>query len=665
MNNFFHIDIQALSARIQTFKSSTPEKLAAIIATPHKEVTFENTFGVFDQIKYDYDFLFNQLDLILHVYHVSMHDWAVDEKNNLTNFAVDAIHSNREIHQYLLSVIKPEWEQKYYLEKFRHEAQSKGFELDDASFELAKELDKKICRLSTTFDKNISDDSPKISVELNALRTSGMSDDFIDSVLAQPENSASATTVSLGVDYPTYFAIMDKCTDQEIRRRLYVTINQRAAPMNESVLDELLKLRHQYAQLVGYKNYASLSLSSQMMGSQERVQTFLNQLKSSGRARLAKDIEDLKNIAPPGLDLNPIAPWNISFLINQYKNKYLNLDNDKVSEYFPMEKTIQGLYDIYSRFFGLTFETVDTTDWTLWHPEAEVIKVSNKDRTLGYIGLDLHPRDNKYTHACCIGLRSQVRDTDCPSGQITPAVSIVVCNFPKPTETKPSLLKFNDVVTFFHEFGHAIHQTLGYSQRPTESGYNCVLDFVELPSQLLELWLYEKPILELIGCHYQTGEKLPDELVESLQKTKTLMAGYLLTRQLYLSQVSLSFHTEAYQGNLESLHDKIFTDYFDGFVVCLPENKMYTSFTHLTGYDAKYYNYKITEVYACDIFQHIKNPFPGLYYGPNGLLDSNVGKKYMECILCPGGSRDPMKMMRDFLGRNVSEKPYYAEYGFT
>jgi thimet oligopeptidase len=346
------------------------------------------------------------------------------------------------------------------------------------------------------------------------------------------------------------------------------------------------------------------------------------------------------------------------FAINQYKQKHLNVDERKVQEYFPMESTVKALFDIYESFFDLQF--VRSEEKVFWHDDVFSMLVFDRKtkKQLGCVILDLYPREGKFTHACCMG----VIPPTMVNGEPNTAVTVVLANFPKPSGSKPALLMHDDAETFFHEFGHAIHYIFGRSKMQTVAGYNVKMDFVELPSQMLQEWLWEPAILKRVTSHYQTHEPLPDALIEAKVKSKNAFTGRDSLRQLQFATLSLDIFSAEFSGRKESELDvsKLIREVQPAVLphVNYPESShLHCNFGHLTGYAACYYGYMWSEVFALDVFAYIK--------ARNGLLDPAVGRRYAECILSRGGGADPNELLVEFLGRPPNEEAFLKHLGIS
>ena len=579
-------------------------------------------------------------------------DAAHDANVKIQEFWVDEVSNNKALYNAFKvyangNAQKEELtnKQHYFIDESIKDFEQAGLGLPDEQLEKVKKLKKEINTLSLDFERNIAEDNSTIIVAMQGLQ--GLTKDFIDNLKKTEDGN-----YILGVDYPTYFNVMDNCVVEDTRKRLNKVFKNRAYPKNEAILQQIIALRDELAQLIGFESYAHLDIDRQMAQTPERASSFLKDLIAKSEKKAQAEFEMLTAVLPESVTLaeGKIKPWDLNFLENEYKKNNFAIDERVIQEYFPMEHTIDQLLDIYRQFMSIEFEKVPVCG--LWHEDVQAVKVYTKDRNtlLGILLLDLFPRPNKFSHAAHMTIIPGVK---MPNGVFIPDVSIVMANFPKSTPTGPSLLKRDDVRTFFHEFGHAIHAILGATPIASMSGTNTKTDFVELPSQMLEEWLWDKNILKKVSKHYKTGDPLPDELIDKIIALKKLTTGIFIKRQLYLSMTALAYYQKGVQKDpyniMKQLHEQIQKQIaFD------PQNHFYASWGHLTWYAAKYYGYLWSNVFAHDVFDQIKK---------QGLLDSVIGQKYVHEILSSGGSQDPNMLLRNFLGRKPSNEAFLKDMG--
>lgn len=538
-------------------------------------------------------------------------------------------------------------EQKQFIKKYIEDLERKGIALPEVDRELVETLEKEIAKLGSDFEQNIAEDNRTIAVSQEDL--SGLSDDFINSLEKNNEG-----LFILGVDYPTVFAVLENCKVSRTRQQIYQAFNNRGNPKNKIVLDELRKKRDQLAHILGYTNYAEFQIADEMAKTPQRVQTFLNNLVQKASEKSISEMQNLIEDLPADVILSPegkIYPWDVAFLFQYYKKKNINVDEEEVSHYFPVSNTLNELLDIYSQFFGISFELVKTEEDAFWDKDVQLVHVrdSESKKTIGYILLDLFPRANKFSHAACEGVIPVLEKEDSTK---TIGLAFVIANFPKETATRPALLKRTDVITFFHEFGHALHHLLSSTQTSYFAGTRVKRDFVEMPSQMLEEWMWDAQILKKVSKHYKTGDPLPDNLIDNILKIKHLESGYWVLKQSMYSQLSLDIYSgvgiDTYDLNKKNCITFLPMILFD------PANHFYLSFGHLPTYAAGYYGYLWAKVFAVDLFYYIKS---------FGLLNSKIGKRFREKILKKGGTVDPDVLLEDFLGRQPSDAAFFKDLG--
>jgi thimet oligopeptidase len=572
---------------------------------------------------------------------------AQEEKITLSSHLIKQVVHNKEVYDTLVTVFENTIQQKE-LTKIEHfciktildEFQRNGIHLAPEQREELAQLLRQIEQHATTFTQNIS--SKRDTVEASKEELSGVSERFLTS-LSQTESGKYILTT----DYPVYFTVMENCTNQETRKKMYHAFNNRGFPDNEKELGAIIQLRDTMAHLLHFDSYVSYDLKNQMAKEKETVTRLLSELLKKAEIKIQKEVALLKSEAKEaGIALSKeekLYPWDILFLENKYKKKYLALDETVIAEYFPVAYTIPALFSLYEQFFGITFRS-ETLEAPIFADDVSCVSIIDQrtKRTLGYLLLDLYPRPHKYSHAAHMTLVPAViieKHTE------TVPVSIVMANFPQKTDTSPALLKRADVQTFFHELGHALHALFGQTTFASFSGTNTKTDFVETPSQMLEEWLYDPKVLKTVSKHYKIGEPLSDEMIAQIIRSKNSFTGLSLQRQTFYSLLALAYYQKAHLpeslfGIMKELYNRTMPemDFYD-------QNHFYASFSHLPGYGAKYYGYIYSKVFALDLFDTIKQ---------EGLFESATGMRYKNTILAPGGSQDPEKLLEAFLGRKPS-----------
>ena len=652
----FPQSIAQIKSRTATALQEAHKGLEEILAVPNDRRTFANTAAALDTLSSFSNFSINAsvnqaVDLVYPDEH--MREAARAAILELQNFAID-LASNKELYRAFKAYVEGNAKhetlndaQKYYLQETMKDFERSGLNLPDEKLDKVKQIQKDLAQLSLEFEKNIAEDQRSIVATKEDLN--GLSEDFIASLAKDAEGN-----YTLGTDTPTYIQVMENCAHAATRKNLFIAYQNRAYPINKEMLEKIIAKRHELANLLGYSTYAALELDSQMVGSPARAHNFLNGIHTKAQKKAAIEFKQFTKELPESITLTAegkLYPWDSMFLKNYYKQTALNLDENKVAEYFPMQHSIDQLLAIYQKFFDLQFKQLPAKG--LWHEDVRLIEVINNttEQSMGYLFLDLFPRPGKYTHACELTVVPTTYNGD---GTPNLGVVIVVANFPKPTKDKPSLLKYNDVSTFFHEFGHAIHAFFGRTQMASHSGPGGVKrDFVELPSQMLEEWLWDVEILKMVSSHYKTGQPLPDDLIAAILKTRTYDSGFFVVRQLLLANFALDCFNNGAEVDLDQLRKRLFNQFMVG-INYFADDHQYASFGHLTNYGARYYGYMWSKVFALDLFNEIKK---------EGLLNPVVGRRYADMVIGKGGSEDPNISLKNFLGREPNQQAFLRDMG--
>ncbi|MEW5972094.1 MAG: M3 family metallopeptidase, partial [Pseudomonadota bacterium] len=364
------------------------------------------------------------------------------------------------------------------------------------------------------------------------------------------------------------------------------------------------------AKLLGFPNYAALELDGEIAKTPEHVDAFITGLIAKAQPRMAPFIQQLKNEMPNGMSLTSegkFKPWDMKYLTTTYKKHHFNFNEHAATEYFPVEHTLQSIFDIFQTFLGIVFTPIKPA-WA-WHEDVQMLQVTDKQSgtLLGYLYLDLYPRDHKNGHAFLLDMVTGCTET-MPDGSVhrTPAVGLLLANFPKASADRPALLKHEDVVTLCHELGHAMHFFIGKAELKSFSGLSVKYDFVETPSQLFELWPYDKECLKVITSHYKTGEPMPDDMIDTIIGMNKFENKTSLLGQCFYSQFSLKLFLGLIQnGYIETLEKQLETSIIS-HVMYDDKTHLYASFGHLVGYCSRYYCYLWSKVYSLALLDELK-----------------------------------------------------------
>jgi thimet oligopeptidase len=514
-----------------------------------------------------------------------------------------------------------------------------GLDLDEKSQARLRELNERITKVSQDFEANIADSN--LSITVTAKDLEGLPQAYIDS--HKPDDKGE---IKLTTDYPDVFPFLQYAKNRDAALQLGKQFDNRAADKNVALLDELLKLRHEKAKLLGYPTWADYVLEPRMAKNAATVKAFLASIRTHLEKHGKAEFAELKAMSDKLVGKrDAIPPSDRLYLEDQLRSKKYGLDSKKVSEYFEVGRVQQGVMDISARLYGITFRPAKGLP--AWHPEVQPMEILDKDgKVIGRFYFDLHPREGKYKHAAVFGIRSSKKMAD---GSRQMPIAAIVCNFPKGTPDSPALMSHQDAVTFFHEFGHVLHHLLTTSQLATFSGTSVARDFVEAPSQMFEEWAWSKETLALFAKHYKTNEPIPEKLYTSMIKARSFGRAVSTQRQLFLAALDQEYHTREPGFDttkvLQEIHDS-YTPfrYQEG-------THFQATFGHLIGYDAGYYGYQWALSIARDMFTRFQKA---------GQLDPQTAAAYREKVLAPGGSADANDLLRDFLGRAPSDAAYKA-----
>lgn len=530
-------------------------------------------------------------------------------------------------------------EQKRVVEKTYNDFVRNGALLNSERKEQLRKIDQELSTLGPKFSENVlkATNAFELWIE-NEADLKGLPADYIEGarMAATAKNQPTKWLVSL--QGPSYVPFMTYAENSSLREKLWKAYNSRAfrdAFDNQEIVLKIVNLRHQRAQLLGFKTHADYVLAERMAQSTTTVLKFIDKLLEPSLKAAQRDLDEVKQFAG-----REIQPWDFSFYSEKLKEKKYAFNEEELRPYFKLENVTQGVFEHARRLFGIEFKPVN--DLPVYHPDVKVFEVV-EEKTGKYVGLfyaDFFPRETKRGGAWMTSFREQGLSL----GSVRrPHVSIV-CNFTKPTATKPSLLSYDEVRTLFHEFGHALHGLLSDCTYKTVSGTNVYWDFVELPSQIMENWAEEKESLDLFARHYETNETIPAELIAKIKKSSQFQGGWMSLRQLNFGMLDMKWHSQDPSQIKDVNKFEIEATSATRLLPPIENTNMSCGFGHIFagGYSAGYYSYKWAEVLDADAFEYFKE---------EGLYDPTVAKKFRDHILSRGGSEHPMELYKKFRGR--------------
>ncbi len=566
----------------------------------------------------------------------------------LTEFGND-ITLNEELFKRIKSVYEQKEklnlsvEQTTLLDKKFKSFSRNGALLSDEKKSKLREIDAQLAKLKLIYGENLLAETNNYQLHItNSTDLKGLPDGAIEAAKSLAK-SKDLEGYIFKLDMPSYLPFMTYLDNRELRKELAIAAGKKCFQNNEfdnqEITLKITKLRFERANLLGYKTHSDFVLEERMAQNPDKVKSFLNDLLSKAKPAAEREFAELTAFAKELDGIETLEKWDSAYYSEKLKQKLFNLDDEKLKPYFQLEKVLEGAFTIANKLFGLTF--VEVFDIDKYHEEVTTYEVKDEfDELVSIFYADFFPRKGKRNGAWMTSFKSQYNKN---GKNERPHVSNV-CNFTKPTETKPSLLTFNEVTTLFHEFGHGLHGMLANTIYPSLSGTSVFWDFVELPSQVMENWCYEPEALALFAKHYQTGEIIPQEYVEKIKESASFQEGMANMRQLSFGLLDMAYHSndpslikdikafEKTAMNGTNLYPEV------------AENCMSVSFSHIFngGYSSGYYSYKWAEVLDADAFA---------YFQEKGIFDKEIATKFKDNVLSLGGTELPMELYKRFRGQ--------------
>ena len=534
-------------------------------------------------------------------------------------------------------------EQTTLLDKKYKSFSRNGANLPEDKKNQLREIDKELSKLSLQFGENVLAETHAFELHLTEEGDlAGLPEGTIEEARSLAKSQEKEGWI-FTLDHPSYIPFVTYADNRELRKKMAIASGARAFKNNEfnnqEIVLKIAKLRFDRAQVLSYKTHSHFVLEERMAENPEKVISFSNDLLAKAKPAALKEFEQLAAFAKELDGIEQLEKWDGSYYSEKLKQQLFNLDDEKLKPYFQLEKVLDGAFSIAQKLYGITFEEIFEID--KYHEDVKTYEVKDENGQLvAVFYADFFPRKGKRNGAWMTSFKSQSIKKEINE---RPHISIV-CNFTKPTETKPSLLTFNEVTTLFHEFGHALHGILANTTYPSLSGTSVYWDFVELPSQIMENWCYEPEALALFAYHYQTGEMIPMELVHKIKESASFQEGMATMRQLSFGLLDMGWHGQD-PSNIKDIKTfeleqfastQLFPD--------VKENAMSTAFSHIFqgGYSSGYYSYKWAEVLDADAFE---------YFQEKGIFNKEVATKFKENVLSKGGTEHPMILYKRFRGQ--------------
>jgi thimet oligopeptidase len=618
---------QAMDARL-THAKATLDKMLAVKGAH----TIDNTLRPYDDVLLELDTVSSQAQLIQSVHPVeALRQTAEKVTQKAGTFGTD-LSLNRGVYDAIASVdaSKADAETQYFLKRTLRDFRLAGVDKDEATRKRIKAVRDELVVIGQDFDRNIRTDLRKVTAK-NAAELEGLPQDFI----AKHKPDANGV-ITLTIDYPDSLPIFSFAKNEDLRKRMYMEYNNRGYPKNIETLDKMIARRAALAALVGYNNWADYITADKMVESASSASQFIDRVVAASGPKADREFDVLlkrKQQDVPGAMV--VNAWERSYYAELVRKSSYDFDSQSVRPYFAFDRVKQGLFDVTSKLFGVSYRPVNVPTWD---KSVEAYEMVENGKVIGRFYLDMHPRKDKYNHAAEFPLRTGVTNRQIPEAAL-------ICNLPG----DPGLMTHDDVQTFFHEFGHLVHTLVsGRHQWIGISGINTEQDFVEAPSQMLEEWTWDPKTLQTFAKHYQTNEPIPTALVTRMRRASEFGKAMTVRQQMVYAKLSLSvYDRDPKSVNTTAMVKELVNKYTRSPYV--EGTHFQASFGHLDGYSAVYYTYMWSLVIAKDML----TPFL-----KKGLMNTQTTYAYRDKVLVPGGTNDAAVLVKDFLGRDYSFKAF-------
>jgi thimet oligopeptidase len=617
------------------------------------EVTFENTVRALDDIGYQISLTDDRFGVIKETStDAKLRDAATDALKALEEWTV-GIDYREDVYKALKAYAdrkpKLKGEDARLLTETMRDYRRAGLELPKPQRDEVEKMRKELSRLTTDYESNIT--KAQKAVKFTQAELEGVPESF----LAQVKTGADEYTVMANITWH-YMSVMDNVKREDTRKRLITEHDNLARAENIPLLEKILPLRDDIAHKLGYKTWADYQIEVKMAGTAAAAIDFLEKLKTGLQPKFDAELAEFRRIKikETGDTNAQVCVWDWRYLSSQLKKEKYNVDAEQLRVYFPYQRVLDGMFNIYQNIFGLKFERVEPPYKWIGDLQLYAVSDAKTEEPLGLFYLDMFPREGKYNHFAQFHL---IQGKVMASGKYQRPTVALICNFPSPSKDKPSLLAHSDVETIFHEFGHAMHSMMTRAKYSRFSGTSVPRDFVEAPSQMLENWVWDKKVLDSFAADYRDpSKKIPTDILAKLREAKLATEGTRYRRQLSFALTDLTLHTQIHDGNAAEalpLSNRVLSEVF---LPMVPDTAFVAYFGHLMGYDAGYYGYAWADAIAADMATVFEK-------APNGYFDQAAGHRLRVEIYEPGNSRDVNESIEKFLGRKRSLAPFLKKIG--
>lgn len=648
----------ALTSRCDALIAATQKRIDAIASLPDSKRTFANTVVALEAATAPLDDVLAPVELLSQAATDKDLQQAAGDCNDRASAFYARLTVRPDLYRALVLVAKtgkPKGEDARLLSETLRTFKRSGAGLSAEKRDELTKLRDELSATETAFSRNIAQAND--TVELDASDLAGLSPEFVNGLKKNDQGTHLLTLL----DASQYIPFMENARSAAARQKVLTAKERVVMAVNVPLLENAISLRTKIARILGYPNHAAFVLENRMAQTPARVRAFLDGLAARLRPKEKKELAELLALKrKDDAAATTLDPWDVPYYANQYKKARYAIDAEKVREYFPVDHVLSAVFEIYQQLLGVQFtELADGSAASQavgqrWAPGLRLFEVSDvvTGKRLGFFFLDLYPRPNKYKHFAAFTLRTGRVN---PNGTYQAPVAAIVGNFPAPRADLPALLRHSEVETFFHEFGHIMHKVLTEARYPSLAGSAVRRDFVEAPSQMLENWAWTPSTLALLSSHYKTGAPMPKALVQKLLASRHAGDGIFYSRQVFFATVDLDYHTAGEVVDTTKIWNDRKTQIL--LLAAVPGGAPQATFGHLMGgYDAGYYGYLWSKVFAEDMFTIFEKA---------GLTSPEAGQRYRTWILAKGNTAEPDTLLQGFLGRAPNPSAFYRSLGLV